>query len=73
MEPMLILASQSPRRAELLRNAGIPFEIRPAEVDERARRNEEPFDYVRRLAVEKAMAVLKARRWMRWCWAPTRP
>lgn len=57
---MLILASQSPRRAELLRNAGIPFEIRPAELDERARRNEDPFDYVKRLAVEKAIAVLKS-------------
>ncbi|MGA3127437.1 MAG: Maf family protein [Candidatus Korobacteraceae bacterium] len=55
---MLILASQSPRRAELLRNAGIPFEIRPAEVDERTRPGEEPLEYVRRLAQEKALAVL---------------
>jgi len=55
---MLILASQSPRRAELLRNAGISFEIRPADVDESAREGEEPFEYVRRLAREKALAVL---------------
>ncbi len=55
---MLILASQSPRRAELLRNAGIPFEIRPAEVDERACQGEDPTEYVRRLAQEKALAVL---------------
>jgi septum formation protein len=55
---MLILASQSPRRAELLRNAGIPFEVRPAEVDERTRPGEEPLEYVRRLAQEKALAVL---------------
>ncbi len=55
---MLILASQSPRRAELLRNAGISFEVRPADVDESAREGEEPFEYVRRLAREKALAVL---------------
>lgn len=55
---MLILASQSPRRAELLRNAGISFEVRPAEVDERPRANEPPLEYVQRLAKEKALAVL---------------
>ncbi len=55
---MLILASQSPRRAELLRNAGISFEVRPADVDESTREGEEPFEYVRRLAREKALAVL---------------
>jgi septum formation protein len=55
---MLILASQSPRRAELLRNAGISFEVRPADVDESAREGEDPFEYVRRLAREKALAVL---------------
>jgi septum formation protein len=55
---MLILASQSPRRAELLRNAGISFEVRPADVDESPREGEEPFEYVRRLAREKALAVL---------------
>lgn len=55
---MLILASQSPRRAELLRNAGIYFEVRPADVDESVCEGEEPFEYVRRLAREKALAVL---------------
>ena len=55
---MLILASQSPRRAELLRNAGIHFEVRPAEVDERLQGNEQPLQYVQRLAREKALAVL---------------
>ncbi len=54
----MILASQSPRRAELLRNAGISFEVLPANVDESARENEEPFEYVLRLAREKALAVL---------------
>ena len=55
---MLILASQSPRRAELLRNAGIAFEVRPADVDESVRPGEEPAEYVKRLAREKALAVL---------------
>ena len=55
---MLILASQSPRRAELLRNAGIEFEVRPADVDESVRAGEEPTEYVKRLAREKALAVL---------------
>jgi septum formation protein len=55
---MLILASQSPRRAELLRNAGIAFEVRPADVDESLRAGELPLDYVQRLAREKALAVL---------------
>jgi septum formation protein len=55
---MLILASQSPRRAELLRNAGYQFEVRPAEVDENTRPGESALDYVRRLAREKALAAL---------------
>lgn len=55
---MLILASQSPRRAELLRKAGIRFEVRPADVDERVRPGEETVAYVKRLAREKALAVL---------------
>ena len=63
---MLILASQSPRRAELLRNAGISFEVRPADVDERAHEGEEPFENVRRLAREKALAVLAVLLLGRW-------
>ncbi len=55
---MLILASQSPRRAELLRNAGYTFEVSPADVDERVRAGEPPEEYVKRLAQEKALAVL---------------
>jgi len=57
MESMLILASQSPRRAELLRNAGIPFRIRPANVVEKLQPHEAAEAYVRRLAREKAMVV----------------
>jgi septum formation protein len=55
---MLILASQSPRRAELLRNAGYAFEVRPADVDEQLRAGEPAEEYVKRLAREKALAVL---------------
>jgi nucleoside triphosphate pyrophosphatase len=56
----LILASVSPRRAELLRAAGYEFEIVVADVDERARGRETPADYVRRLAAEKSAAVQAA-------------
>jgi septum formation protein len=57
----LILASASPRRAELLRAAGIPFDLDPADVDERVHANEPADAYVRRVAEEKARAV-RARR-----------
>ena len=54
---MLILASSSPRRAELLRAAGFPFEIVPVDVNESVHRLEPPGDHVRRLAREKAETV----------------
>jgi len=54
---MIILASQSPRRSEILRQAGIPFVVRSANVDETARLVEIPEDYVKRIARDKAMAV----------------
>ena len=53
----IILASASPRRAELLRAAGIDFDVRPADIDETMRPGEEPADYVSRLAEAKARAV----------------
>lgn len=53
----LILASASPRRAEILRNAGFDFEVLPAEVDESVRPRESAAEYVRRLAEEKARAA----------------
>jgi septum formation protein len=53
---MLILASASPRRADLLRAAGFEFEIYGAEVDEEVRPDESPSAYVLRLASEKAAA-----------------
>jgi septum formation protein len=54
---MMVLASQSPRRAEILRQAGIPFTVRVAPVDETPLPRENPEDYVRRLAEAKALAV----------------
>lgn len=54
----LILASASPRRRELLAQAGYTFTVEAADVDERERVGESPGDYVRRLAEEKATAVL---------------
>ena len=54
---MLVLASASPRRQELLRNAGIDFVVRPADVDESVLPEESPGAYVSRLARAKARAV----------------
>jgi nucleoside triphosphate pyrophosphatase len=56
----LILASASPRRAELLRAAGFTFDIVATDVDERVRDGESPAAYVRRLAAEKS-ATAQAR------------
>ncbi len=50
----LILASASPRRAEILRNAGFEFKVHPARVDETRFPGESAEDYVRRLADAKA-------------------
>jgi septum formation protein len=54
---MLILASQSPRRRELLERAGLPFTVRVAGIEERRIDAESPESYVERLAREKALAV----------------
>src|SRR5215831_12098007 len=54
---MIVLASQSPRRAEILRLAGIPFTVRAVEVDESPLETERPGPYVRRLAEAKAHAI----------------
>ncbi len=54
----LILASGSPRRAEVLRDAGIPFEAAAANVDESPRQNESPEAVVLRLAEAKARAAV---------------
>jgi septum formation protein len=54
---MLILASQSPRRRELLEQAGIPFTVRAANVPEQIEPGETPVQYVSRLAKSKASAI----------------
>jgi septum formation protein len=54
---MLILASASPRRRELLTQAGYEFRVHPAHIDETLRSSEDPIAYVTRLAREKAQAV----------------
>src|ERR1700752_4037155 len=53
----LILASASPRRRELLTQAGYTFEVQPAHVNEDLRPEEDPIAYVVRLARDKAEAV----------------
>ena len=58
--PVLLLASASPRRAELLTAAGIPFEVRPAHIDERILPGEEAVEYASRVALEKARVVQAA-------------
>jgi septum formation protein len=55
----LILASASPRRAELLAAAGFVFEVRPVDVDERVRDHESAADYVCRLASEKSRRAME--------------
>ena len=55
-----MLASQSPRRSEILRSAGIPFTVRVADVDETVLAGESPADYVQRLAAAKAFAIESA-------------
>jgi|SRR5271156_233456 septum formation protein len=58
---MLVLASASPRRQELLRSAGIPFEVQPAHIDEDPQPNEAAKDCAERLAREKALTVARQR------------
>ena len=53
----MILASASPRRQELLRNAGIAFVVRPAHIPADRKADEHPEQYVKRLAREKARKV----------------
>ena len=55
----LILASASPRRAELLTSAGFEFEISPANVDESRFPGEQPASYALRVAVAKADAATR--------------
>jgi len=54
---LLVLASASPRRSDLLREAGIRFEVRPADIPEVVQPGESPIAFARRLAHSKALAV----------------
>ena len=56
---MLVLASASPRRRELLSQAGFTFQIHPANIPEDPLPNEDPIAYVTRLALQKAQAVYR--------------
>ncbi len=58
---MLVLASASPRRQELLRHAGIRFEVEPAHIAEDPLPTENPKDCAERLAREKALAIAQRR------------
>jgi len=59
---MLVLASASPRRQELLGSAGIPFTVQSADINETPLAGESPRDCAERLAREKALAVFDSRR-----------
>jgi septum formation protein len=58
---VLILASASPRRAELLRSAGIDFTAQAADLHEQRESGESPLDYSRRLARDKARTIAALR------------
>lgn len=59
MDEMLLLASASPRRQELLRNARFVFRVHPAEIPEVRQNGEAPEEFARRLARDKARAVFQ--------------
>ena len=56
----VVLASASPRRHELLTRTGVPFVVRAPDIDESPVDGEQPVDYVRRLASQKAAAARPA-------------
>lgn len=57
IRPVVVLASRSPRRSELLARLGVEFEIVPADIDESPHSGEDPVAYVERLAREKARVI----------------
>jgi len=59
LNQLLILASASPRRQDLLREAGIRFDVHPAHIDESRAAGESPLQYACRVAREKALAVAR--------------
>jgi septum formation protein len=60
-EPRVILASSSPRRADLLRTIGVEFEIAPSSIQERPHAGEAPADYITRLARAKVIGIARQR------------
>jgi septum formation protein len=58
---MLVLASASPRRQELLRNAGIPFVVQSTNIPEVPQPGEAPHAFAERMARQKALAVFRRR------------
>lgn len=66
---MILLASASPRRAQLLEQIGVHFEVQPADIDETPLASEQACDYVLRVAKDKASAVLTLAnsRWVMGC------
>lgn len=61
MNPRIVLASQSPRRADLLRMLGFQFDVVPADIDETYHPHENGPDHARRLAREKAAFIAGSR------------
>ena len=59
--PTLVLASQSPRRAELIGRLGLAFETIPADIDESYQQGETPPEHAERLSREKALAIAATR------------
>ncbi|MFM2113290.1 MAG: hypothetical protein RL643_248, partial [Actinomycetota bacterium] len=55
--PPLVLASRSPRRADILTQMGVPFVVDSADIDETPLPNETPRELVMRLATAKCLAV----------------
>jgi len=60
-KPTIILASASPRRAELLRQIGVAFELAPSQIAELPHPDEAPPDYITRIARAKVIAVARKR------------
>ena len=58
--PPIILASQSPRRAELIARLELTFDVLPADIDESYLPHESPPDHAERLAREKAEVIARA-------------
>ncbi len=54
---IIVLASASPRRSELMELAGIPFSVMPAHINEEVLPGEQPAEHVMRLSREKAQSV----------------